>query len=199
MGKAKSERDKTPNKAVLRAIKTEIESWGSGVPGTIGTTLAIDPGTANLALCLISPDEVITSKIELPKFEDIAGRVRYLYAVIEQWVLVYKPQLIVKEGPAFFAKFGVADAGRVQYAIEHLAFEHRIPLITVTPMSMRSYVGASGKGKTKSDTKLRVFQKWGLEFPSEDETDAYGIARTGLAIIAGEYKVTEKKPSKKKE
>jgi hypothetical protein len=56
-------------------------------------------------------------------------------------------------------------------------------------MTMRAFVGAAGKGKTKSDTKLRVFQKWGVEFPTEDETDAYALAQNGLAIAYGEYAV----------
>ena len=198
MAKRKSAIDHTPRSGSLVTLRNQLTAYRAQSPAFARSVLAIDPGTANLALCALSETEYRTSKIALPKFDLIADTVRYVEEVILCWILETTPDLIVKEGPAHFSKFGVADAGRVQYAIERLAFEMRIPLITIAPMTMRAFVGSSGKDKTKSDTKLELFKTYGVEFTSEDEADAYGLARTGIAIAHGNYTPGAKRPKAKK-
>ena len=180
-----------------KELAATLEAWATRSPGAARTVLAIDPGTANMAFCVLTRGSTgfVTRKIVVPPLTGIAAKVLYLEHVIGDLIATYQPELLVKEGPAHFSSFGVADAGRVQYAIERLAYSHNLPLITIAPMTMRAFIGAAGKGKTKSDTKLRVFQKWGVEFPTEDETDAYALAQTGLAIAHGEY--TIKAPKKR--
>jgi Holliday junction resolvasome RuvABC endonuclease subunit len=175
-------------------ISAWVEACGTQVAGNV--VLAIDPGTANMAICVLTrghADTAYTKRLVVPTLPGVTAKVLYLDHVLDGLIREFEPELIVKEGPAHFASFGVADAGRVQYAIERLAYAHNLPLITIAPMTMRTFVGAAGKGKTKSDTKLQVFKKWGVEFPTEDETDAFALAQTGLAIAHGEYAVKPKR------
>lgn len=197
MAKKKSSLDLTPNPTDLESLLVRFETYASQVIRT-DKVLAIDPGTANIGFAYVDATKTVTSKIDLPKIAQISLKVRYVEDVIAHWVDAYAPTLIVKEGPAHFSAFGVADAGRVQYAIERLAFECDIPLVTVTPMSMRSYMGVAGKGKSKSDTRLAVFKKYGFEADSEDEIDAFALAKTGIAIVDGSYEIKKPKPKVKK-
>ncbi len=202
MAKKKSEDDKTPNKQALIFKQDSLQSWEVSKPLAKNmVVLGIDPGLVNVAVCVLDSDKlVITSKIELPKFSTIGARVRYVEAVIQQWFNAYLPNLIVKEGSSF-QTFGQCDSGRVQYALERVAIETNTPLITLAPTTMRAFLGVAGKGKTKADTKLQIYKKYGIETPSEDESDAVGLAFCGLAIAKGEYVITKavKKSRKKKE
>jgi Holliday junction resolvasome RuvABC endonuclease subunit len=203
MAKKKSELDKTPNKENLQEHLKLLMKWESlPTPLNPKTILSLDPGICNLGICLLTsgaPLKAITSKIELPKLETIGARVIHIMNVVVEWIQEYKPDLLVKEGPSFSTN-GMADSGRVQAMIELPSYLYNIPLLTITPLSMRAYVGSSGKGKGKEDTKLCLYKKYGLEFNSSDEADAFGLAVTGLAVCNGEYviKKAAKKSRKKK-
>jgi Holliday junction resolvasome RuvABC endonuclease subunit len=159
--------------------------------------LAIDPGTVNMAVCIYEPQGLmITAKLDLPKFERSDSKVRYLEAVLDHYIKQYEPDLLVSEGASYASANGGVLAGRVQYAIGRLATEHHLPLITVSPMSMRSYLNVAKKGVSKDATMLEVHLRWGQRFPTTDETDAYALARTGIAIATGEYVVKSGKKKK---
>ena len=156
--------------------------------------LSIDPGQTNVAMCFTDDEHnsTHTSKIALPEEIKLSAlKFVYLEQVIEQWLRMFRPQFVVKEAPALGASHGVADAGRFQYIVERLCFEHGVALMTVQNSSMRKFIGASGGEHSKSDVKLRVWQKYEKEFDSEDECDAFAIGRVGLAILAGTYDVVK--------
>ena len=57
----------------------------------------------------------------------------------------------------------------------------------VAPQALKKFV--TGKGNVKKDQmKLAVFKRWGVEFPTTDETDAYALAQWGQARLRGELK-----------
>lgn len=203
MARKKTEKvstDRTPSRALLLPYERNLTEYEALVPPTDPQTIfAIDPGVGNIASCLMmlsgmSIVEAIANKFEVPTFQTVFARLYYIEKALSNWITTYKPDLIVKEGIAHYMKFGVADAGRIQHLIERLAFEHGIPYVTVAPTTMRSYVGS----KEKSDTKLRVWQKWAVQFDSEDETDAFAIGMTGRAILTGEWAIKPKSKPKKK-
>lgn len=199
MPKKKSEMDKTPNPELLERSAKVLLDWESKpLTPEMKRILAVDPGISELGICFFVPTEeiLITSKINLPKFNTIGARVYYIFEVLGNWIRYYYPDLIVKEGPSF-SKFGACDSGRVQFAVEAAAIKYSTPLITIPPMSLRKFLGSSGKGKTKSDNKLQVYKKWGVDFPSEDETEAYGLAQAGKAISEGTFSIESKSRKKK--
>lgn len=201
MAKRKSATDLTPEREKLAYVLDRISHYRAvGIPRNAGRVLGIDPGTVNIAFAFLAGgQDPITSKVDLPKFENISDTVRVVEEIVERWIVGFGPiNLIVKEGPAHGAKFGVVNAGRVQYAIERIAFELDVPLMTLAPQTMRAYLGAAGRGKTKSDTKLAIYKKFGYEFATEDETDAYGLARCGMSIASGEYETPSDKAARVK-
>lgn len=161
------------------------------------SVVSIDPGLSNPALCYIPPNSNTPETRKIKTIEgSIISRVFYLEHVTRVFVDSNKPSLIVLEGPATQAKFGVELAGKLQYAFSRIAVEYNTPLLIITPQSMRSFMKV-GKGD-KGSTQLQVFKKYGIELPSFDETDAYALAQCGLAVVRGEYVVkTSKKPTAK--
>jgi Holliday junction resolvasome RuvABC endonuclease subunit len=165
--------------------------------------LAIDPGTTNLAACILARNarvqQTYTTKFAMPKLTTTYQKISYLENAIQEWLSATlhafhgfpngSIDLLIKESIAHGYPGGVADAGRVQHMLESFADFHDVPFVDVNPSAMRAYIGS----KAKSDTKLAVYKKFHVEFDSEDECDAYAIAMTGLALISGEYKPKTKK------
>ena len=54
--------------------------------------------------------------------------------------------------------------------------------IIVSPNTLKKFVLGSGKGQAKDAIKLGVYKRWGVEFKTDDETDAYALARLGLQV-----------------
>lgn len=203
MARSKAEKvstDRTPARALLLPYERNLTEYEALVASARPVRVfAVDPGVANIASCFIQFDgdaitETVSNKFEMPKFQTVFARLYYIERALSNWIAAYKPDVIVKEGIAHYMKFGVADAGRIQHLIERLAFEHGVPYVTVSPSVMRAFVGS----KEKSDTKLKVWQRWGVQFDSEDETDAFAIGMTGRALLTGEWAIKPKSKPKKK-
>lgn len=91
--------------------------------------------------------------------------------------------LIVLEGYSFGSKgagvFQTAELGGVLRVMIH---ERGKWLVEVAPTQLKKF--ATGKGNTKKEeVKLGVFKRWGVEFKTNDETDAFVLAKIGEAII----------------
>lgn len=164
--------------------------------------LAIDPGTKNVAIVYWADGKTPQSfkvddliKAAKLSFDSTAGHLLYIEAVIRFFLATRDIDVIFKEGVAHYKTHGVAEAGRIQQMIERLAIEYRVPYMTINPMTMRRFIETT----EKSSTKLQVYKRWNLEFASEDETDAFALLQTGLAIMRGEFyhTVAEEKAAKK--
>lgn len=62
------------------------------------------------------------------------------------------------------------------------------PPYYVAPTTLKKFATGSGKGE-KSAVQLNVYKKWGQDFGSNDEADAYVLARIAGAI-QGAFKTT---------
>lgn len=166
--------------------------------------LAIDPGKTHMAICLLDlePGHThLTSLIEVP--DNVPPPMRYLYLeqIVQEWIWTFRPTVVCKEGVAHGSTYGVAEAGRIQQLIERVCIDFQVPFLTIVNQSMRAYLDALWKekskapgmrrevGATKSDVKKRVWQCFEVEPPTEDETDAYALGQTCIAILRGEYVV----------
>jgi hypothetical protein len=164
--------------------------------------LGIDPGLTNMALCLIYETGYNTWKISAAEHDNNAYRLYSLEQRLNEDI-ENNIDLVVHEGLAFAAKFGVAESGMVQYIIQRVCIEKNIPFITVASTTMKRFLEIKtpkgGKSKGKADLALAVYKKWQIDFPSQDECDAFILAKCGEAILKGEFELkAPKKPAKKK-
>ncbi len=165
--------------------------------------LGIDPGTVNMAMCLLDDSSHDTWRIKAGEHENPAYRLFDL----ERQVTLNMPKdidLIVHEGLAYCASNRVAESGKVEYIIQRSAIYNNIQFITISPPTLRRFLKIKttkeGKSKGKTDLALAVYKRWNIEFPSQDETDAFILAQIGMAILKKEFELTApKKPKKVKE
>lgn len=183
----------------MRVLTVPLDLTNARMPMRV---LGIDPGVKNIAFALVDLEHAshLTSKVAEPtgplELFSLAANMLYRERVLEHWIRMFQPEFIFKEGIAHGMIHGVADAGRLHYIVERLGIEYGIPVLTVNNGTMRKYMGAIGGDNSKSDVKLRVWQRYGVEFTSEDECDAFAIAQTGLAILRGDCTVQGKKIKK---
>ncbi len=63
-----------------------------------------------------------------------------------------------------------------------------VAFLVVPPARLKKF--ACGKGNAKKDEiRLAVYKRWGFEAPTNDEVDAYVLARIGLAYLGYDDKL----------
>lgn len=94
------------------------------------------------------------------------------------------PVLAVIEGYAYGARgAAVWEIGEWGGVARLECYRRRVPLAIVAPAAAKKF--ATGRGAAQKDAiRLAAYKRWGVEFNTSDETDAYVLARIGLALAA---------------
>lgn len=124
-------------------------------------------------ICLKST--IVPKNIGLDRMELIDRR-------IDSLILTYSPTLVVLEGYAFSMNMtGNSERKELTGILKYKFHKSKIPVVIVSPMSLKKFITGSGKGD-KNKIMLAAYKKWAIEFDDDNQTDAYGLARIGLAI-----------------
>ncbi|SRR6266567_859926 len=163
--------------------------------------LGIDPGKTNMGLCFIDDlKDFKTWKIEIFKNAKKDEKIHQLIQLeieLDKVFTQYKPDVIFHEGIAYCASNGVEESGKVEYIIERTSFNHDIPFTKLANATIRRFLGISKGEKTKDLMSLAIYKKFNVELPSQDERDAFAIAKCGEAIIEKTFELTAPKAAKK--
>ena len=161
--------------------------------------LGVDPSLTGTGLVVVDPlgrplhqERVSTpaSQPELDRFRVIVDRVS---AARER----HGPGLMVIEAPAL----GCRNQGTSALCGLFWLLQWETPgtacrVITVPPTSLKKFT--TGKGTAKKDTmQLEIFKRWGRDFPSADEADAYALAMLGWAVARGRHSLAPGRKGKK--
>ena len=101
--------------------------------------------------------------------------------------------VIAIEGFAYGAKQktrSLIEFGALGWMIRKMWYDKyrdEYKLIIIQPTQLKQFIGEKGNCK-KERMILKVWQKYNIEFKTNDETDAYGLAQMGLAY----YNITNK-------
>jgi Holliday junction resolvasome RuvABC endonuclease subunit len=73
---------------------------------------------------------------------------------------------------------GGATTGMVQGVVRELLTRLGVPYILVSPATLKMY--ATGKGTaTKSDMRMKLFQRFGIDIPDDNQADAWWLRALG--------------------
>lgn len=82
---------------------------------------------------------------------------------------------------AMGAKFGRELAGELGGILRVMMHENEIDYIEIPPLRLKQF--ATGKGSAEKDhILLAVFKKWGVEFKTNDEADAFILAQMARVL-----------------
>jgi len=86
------------------------------------------------------------------------------------------------EGYSFASPYSAHQLGEVGGAIRLFLFRHQRPYIDVAPQSLKKFATGSGRAK-KDELRLAVFKRWGKEFKTDHEVDAFILAKITEAVF----------------
>lgn len=158
------------------------------------TVIGIDSSATNFGLCVLG---LTTGEAHAWTFKSKQRGTLRLHE-IEQWLLstlnkislrASSVELSAMEGYAFSRQMAhmLGEVGGVAKLCMLKNFGYRHPAaipVVVAPPALKKFV--TGKGNTeKSDMKLSIFKKWGVEFRDDNQADAYGLCHVASALVHG--------------
>lgn len=145
----------------------------------------IDPSLTATAVVIIDESgalkqsRVITSKLTGPaRLVEIRNETRRELKIQSEFP---KTPFVCIEHYAMGAKFGREAAGELGGVLRVMMHENEIDYIEVPPLRLKQF--ATGKASAEKDhILLSVYKKWGIEFKTNDEADAFILAQMARAI-----------------
>lgn len=153
------------------------------------SVMGIDPSLTSTGLAVLHGDEAETRAVSSKRkgIERIEDLMDWLMEAAEE----SHPSLVAIEGYAFGARgravFDLAEFGGV---LRYRLWRSGWPYIDVPPSMVKKFATSRGNAK-KDEIMLAVYKRWGMEFHTSDEADAYVLARIALALTEGDRNLTE--------
>lgn len=102
---------------------------------------------------------------------------------------IVSADIVVIEGYAFARANQAHQIGELGGVLRVMFHEEKIKYIEAAPSAVKKF--ATGKGNAKKeDVVLSVYKRWGKEFETTDETDAFVLAKIGQAYMTGQEGLT---------
>jgi crossover junction endodeoxyribonuclease RuvC len=114
------------------------------------------------------------------------ARFHQFYDWASELCLKYRPDAILIEGYGFGNQHTLVTLVEVGTAIRLALFSKGAKMYTVPPTVLKKFVTGAGNAK-KDQMALGIYKRWGLEFPNNNEADAYALARMALAMVTEEH------------
>ena len=106
---------------------------------------------------------------------------------ISNHLMEYPPQLVVIEGYAYGSKHNREACGELGGVVKTSLFLCEHGFLVVPPARLKKFAGA----KKKDQIRLQVYKRWGFEAKTDDEIDAYVLAKIGMAYLGCEDDLTK--------
>ncbi len=157
---------------------------------TTDLVMGIDASLTGSGIVVLDQDgkvvmsDVITSKKEgVRRLIDIDSQV---FSLLES----FHPRLVILEGYAFSRGSAMARVGELGGVLKKTLFVEGYETLIVPPTSVKKFSADKGNAK-KDQVRLAVYKRWGVEFKTNDEVDAYVLARIGLAALGKKEGLTK--------
>lgn len=154
------------------------------------SVIGIDQSLTGTGIVEISNDGSINRMqlIKTGKMRDVA-RLSYITDSIVSFCKETKERFVVaREGYSFGSKGRATfSLGELGGCVDLKLFEQKIPLLveyyTLPPTVVRKFALGLGNIKKDSSYLLKVYNKFKIEFPDDNQADAFMIARTLLGFM----------------
>lgn len=145
-------------------------------------TIGIDASLTGTGVVVLAGDGDIlwnqrmdTKAKGVARLIDIEDRIKHI-------IEMFTPDLVSIEGYAYAAQNQAHQIGELGGVIRAMLHKHNIRWIEIPPAQVKKF--ATGKGNAQKDfVMLNVYKKWGAEFSSNDEADAFVLAKIGQALM----------------
>lgn len=156
--------------------------------------VGIDASLTGFGLCIFGVDE--TSGEMWNRLTRYASKKKGIERLIDirNWFSMRLSEAglisyVAMEGYAWGSDYNREVMGELGGVIKVALFEHLaaqeegvVPCVLVPPQSLKKFTTGKG-GAKKEQMLLAVFKKWKVDAHSNDEADAYSLARVAAAIV----------------
>src|SRR3990167_456063 len=148
--------------------------------------VAIDPSLTGTAVTIMDEN----AEYEMYRFTSEAApglvgrfaRYKELVSKVKATIAGRQPELILIESYSYGSR-GAAITQLAEYGGLLRAYLLKLaPVIEVPPNALKLFVTGKGQAK-KPAIAVGVYKHWGQEFATDDETDAYGLARMAVCKV----------------
>lgn len=144
-------------------------------------TIGIDASLTGTGVVVLDGDDISWSQRIDTKLKGME-RLIFIEERLKHIIKQFSPTLVLIEGYAFSAKGLSYQIGELGGVIRMMLHKHEVRWIEIPPAQVKKF--ATGKGNAQKDfVMLNVYKKWGAEFSSNDEADAFVLAKIGQALI----------------
>lgn len=150
--------------------------------------VGIDLSLTRTAVCLFREDEDEPSNLVVQSDKQGMYRVREIAAMVMDHIrmnaggVMFNELYVFVEGYAFARPQQAHFLGELGGVIRDRLITHGIPYIDVPPTKLKKFV--TGKGNAnKEQMAVGTYKRWGREFATNDEVDAFALAMLGWAVL----------------
>jgi crossover junction endodeoxyribonuclease RuvC len=153
----------------------------------VDSVVGIDPSLTGTAVCVLRRDGTYEMKrLTSPPASGLVDRINRFTKLIDG---VYDALYMLDDPVVFIEGYSMGSKGRAltdicEYGgllrrtlLTQLTIQERAPPpVEVAPSALKKFVTSKGNAD-KMAVALAVAKRWGVEFKTNDEFDAYGLAR----------------------
>ncbi|MGI6351406.1 MAG: hypothetical protein ACOX6M_10255 [Armatimonadota bacterium] len=165
---------------MTQTAELDMELFADVFSGWRMKYVGIDPSLTSTGVVMLDDDaEIIDSRVIKSRQKDAARLIEIENAL---WELL--PNYVALEGYAMGSRYGREAAGELGGVIRRALYLQGSTYVVVPPASLKKFA-AKGNAK-KDEVRLEVYKRWGVEFETNDEVDAYVLARIAYAKFHGD-------------
>ncbi len=151
--------------------------------------LGIDLSLTGTGLSVVEGDRLLFSECYKPKNKSGPTRLIEIRHKVSETIDKYQPELICIEGYSFGSRGrAVFQTGELGGLIRVLLHKTGIKWLEITPSQVKKF--AAGVGNCGKDIIMQqVYKRWGMEFKTSDEADAFILAKIGTILLGHKEKL----------
>ncbi len=144
--------------------------------------VGLDPSFSGFGVAILENGKLFTKTITSNKTG--AQRLIEIREAVRYYVLY--SNLVCIEDFAFSRQNQAHHLGGLGWIIRVMMHEENIPFVVVGTSQVKKF--ATGKGNAKKpEVMLAVYKRWGREFTSDNEADAFVLMKIAETLVAGDW------------
>lgn len=153
------------------------------------TVVGVDPSLTATALCFYTPTQVTQPHISVckskPEGKTLTARMRryeVLAATIRQSVVEANPEAVFIEGYSYGSPAKAVPLGEFGGLLRMELLCNNLRVIEVAPKTLKLFAAGTGNAN-KTAVVAGLTKRYGVEYRTDDEYDAFGLARLGACVL----------------